>query len=168
MVLIGIATAYIVPVFPFMLLAFWLIQRFYLRTSRQIRFLDLETKSPLYTHFIESLTGIATIRGFGWEEEFERQNRVLLKASQRPFFLLATIQRWLTLVLDLVVSALAIILAVMAVELRHSINPGFLGLALINVVSIAACLSLPTIVLSSELDGSRTFAQIARIVLDFS
>jgi ATP-binding cassette subfamily C (CFTR/MRP) protein 1 len=142
MIMIGIATAYIVPVFPFLLLAFWLIQRFYLRTSRQIRFLDLETKSPLYTHFIESMVGLATIRGFGWENEFERQNRVLLNASQRPFFILATIQRWLTLVLDLVVSALAILLALMAVELRGSINPGFLGLALVNVVSISLPLPL--------------------------
>jgi ATP-binding cassette subfamily C (CFTR/MRP) protein 1 len=142
LVMIGIATAYIVPVFPFMLFAFWLIQRFYLRTSRQIRFLDLETKSPLYTHFIESLAGIATIRGFGWEDEFERQNQVLLGASQRPFFILATIQRWLTLVLDLVVSVLAIILAIIAVELRDAINPGFLGLALVNVVSIIASRTL--------------------------
>jgi len=135
MVLIGIATAYIVPVFPFMLLAFWLTQRFYLRTSRQVRFLDLETKSPLYTHFIETLAGLATIRAFGWEADFERQNRAFLQDSQRPFFILATIQRWLTLVLDLIVSALAIVLAVMAVELRDSINPGLLGLALVNVVS---------------------------------
>ena len=33
--------------FPFLILAFYLIQRFYLRTSRQLRLLDLEAKSPL-------------------------------------------------------------------------------------------------------------------------
>jgi ATP-binding cassette subfamily C (CFTR/MRP) protein 1 len=133
-VMIGIATVYITPVLPCMLVGFWLIQRFYLRTSRQIRFLDLETKAPLYTHFIESLAGLATIRGFGWEKDFQRQNLDALQASQRPFFYLATVQRWLTLVLDLVISALAIIVAILAVELRDSINPGFLGLALVNVV----------------------------------
>lgn len=140
LVLIAIATAYITPVFPLMLVAFWMIQKFYLRTSRQIRFLDLETKSPLYTHFIESLAGLATIRAFAWETDFGSQNRAFLQASQRPFFLLATIQRWLTLVLDLVISALAIIVAVLAVELRHTIDPGFLGLALVNVVSVISSL----------------------------
>lgn len=134
MVLIGIATAYITPIFPLMLVAFWTIQRFYLRTSRQIRFLDLETKAPLYTHFIETLAGLATIRAFGWEKGFERQNLVGLHTSQRPVFLLATIQKWLTLVLDLTISVVGITVAVLAVELRNSINPGYLGLALVNIV----------------------------------
>lgn len=134
MVLIGLATAYIAITFPFILATFYLVQRFYLRTSRQIRFLDLETKSPLYTHFIESLAGLATLRGFGWEDECKRQNNQYLQASQRPFFLLVTIQRWLALVLNLIVSAIAIIVAVVAVQLRGSIDPGFLGLALVNIV----------------------------------
>jgi ATP-binding cassette subfamily C (CFTR/MRP) protein 1 len=136
MILIGIATVYLTPIFPIMIIAFWIIQRFYLRTSRQVRFLDLETKAPLYTHFIETLAGLATIRGFRWEGDLQRQNLAVLQASQRPFFILMTIQRWLTLVLDLVISILAIVVAIMAVELRNSINPGFLGLALVNVVRI--------------------------------
>jgi ATP-binding cassette subfamily C (CFTR/MRP) protein 1 len=135
MVLIGLPTAYVAITFPFVLATFYFVQRFYLRTSRQIRFLDLETKSPLYTHFIESLAGLATLRAFGWEDEFKRQNSQYLQASQRPFFVLATIQRWLALVLNLIVSAIAIIVAVAAVELRGSIDPGFLGLALVNIVS---------------------------------
>ena len=135
MVIIAVSTAYIIPAFPIMLFVFYVVQRFYLRTSRQVRYLDLETKSPLYTNFIETLSGLATIRSFGWEGHFESQNRAFLQASQRPFFILMTIQRWLTLVLDLIVSALAILLAILAVELRHTINPGYLGLALVNVVS---------------------------------
>lgn len=134
MVLIGLATAYVAITFPFVLATFYFVQRFYLRTSRQIRFLDLEAKSPLYTHFIESLAGLATLRGFGWEEEFKHQNNQYLQASQRPFFLLVTIQRWLALVLNLIVSGIAIIVAVAAVQLRGSIDPGFLGLALVNIV----------------------------------
>lgn len=63
-ILIGVASAYLTPVFPLMLIAFWFIQRFYFRISRQIRILDLEIKAPLYTHFIETLAGLATIRAF--------------------------------------------------------------------------------------------------------
>ncbi|KFZ09212.1 hypothetical protein V502_08876 [Pseudogymnoascus sp. VKM F-4520 (FW-2644)] len=140
MVLIGLATAYVAITFPFVLATFYFVQRFYLRTSRQIRFLDLETKSPLYTHFIESLAGLATLRGFGWEEEFNRQNNEYLQASQRPFFLLVTIQRWLALVLNLIVSGIAIIVAVVAVQLRGSIDPGFLGLALVNIMTLGTSL----------------------------
>lgn len=38
--------------YPVILAILWCIQRFYLRTSRQLRLLDLEAKSPLYTHFL--------------------------------------------------------------------------------------------------------------------
>lgn len=36
-----------------------------------MRLLDLEAKSPLYSHFIESLSGLVTIRAFGWGENFQ-------------------------------------------------------------------------------------------------
>ncbi|MAD85040.1 MAG: hypothetical protein CL912_18935 [Deltaproteobacteria bacterium] len=59
------------------------IQKYY-RTSRQVRILDLEAKSPLYTHFIETLSGLPTIRAFGWSSSFISQNLNLLDASQSP------------------------------------------------------------------------------------
>jgi ATP-binding cassette subfamily C (CFTR/MRP) protein 1 len=46
------------------------LQKYYLRTSRQMRLLDLEAKSPLYSHFLESLTGLVEIRAFGWRDNF--------------------------------------------------------------------------------------------------
>jgi ABC-type multidrug transport system fused ATPase/permease subunit len=82
-----------------------------------MRLLDLEAKSPLYSHFIESLSGLVTIRAFGWGTNFEEQNLALLDKSQKPYYLLFCIQRWLGLVLDLMVTALAIILMVLVVKL---------------------------------------------------
>lgn len=49
------------------LVVLYYIQKFYLRKSRHLRFLDLEAKSPLYAHFVETLEGLATIRSFGWQ-----------------------------------------------------------------------------------------------------
>jgi ABC-type multidrug transport system fused ATPase/permease subunit len=41
------SSPYIAISYPFLLGLMWLVQKFYLRTSRQLRILDLETKSPL-------------------------------------------------------------------------------------------------------------------------
>lgn len=101
----------------------------------------MEAKAPLYTHFIESLSGLVTIRAFGWSEEFIQQNLVLLDASQKPYYLLFCIQRWLSLVLDLMVSVLAVILMVIVVKLRASIGPGYVGLALLNVMGFSESLA---------------------------
>jgi ATP-binding cassette subfamily C (CFTR/MRP) protein 1 len=117
------------------------IQKYYLRTSRQVRLLDLEAKSPLYTHFIESLSGLVTIRAFGWSDTFVEQNLDLLDNSQKPYYLLYCIQRWLSLVLDLMVTILAVILMVLVVKLRNSVSSGSVGLAILNVIGFSQSLA---------------------------
>jgi ABC-type multidrug transport system fused ATPase/permease subunit len=134
MVLIGVASGYAAIAFPVLLVAVYFIQKFYLRTSRQLRLLDLEAKAPLYTQFMECLAGLATIRAFGWQRALEARNRELLDQSQKPFYLLFAVQRWLTLILDLIVGAVAVLLIVLVVTLRGKMSPGFVGVALLNVI----------------------------------
>lgn len=117
------------------------IQKFYLRTSRQVRLLDLEAKSPLYTHFIESLSGLVTIRAFGWSEDFIDQSLRALDNSQQAYYLLFCIQRWLSIVLDVMVAVLAILLMVLIVELRQSVGAEYASLALLNIMSFSASLT---------------------------
>lgn len=81
-----------------------------LGTSRQMRHLDLEAKSPLYRHFTETGSGVVTIRAFGWEEAFLQENQKLLDYSQKPYYLLFCIQRWLAVVMDLFVAGIAVVL----------------------------------------------------------
>ncbi|KAI9645295.1 hypothetical protein NHQ30_006030 [Ciborinia camelliae] len=134
-VLMSLSAGYFAATIPVVGLVVWVLQKFYLRTSRQIRLLDLEAKSPLYSHFIETLSGLTTIRAFGWTEKFREQNLALLDTSQKPYYLLFCIQRWLGLVLDLLVTALAVILMILIVKLRTNISPGYVGLALLNVMT---------------------------------
>jgi ATP-binding cassette subfamily C (CFTR/MRP) protein 1 len=134
MALIAVAAPFAAISFPVVGLSVYFIQKFYLHTSRQLRFLDLEAKSPLYTQFTETLEGLATIRAFGWQSFVEEKAKALLDLSQRPFYLLFAVQRWLTLVLDLVVAAVATILIVLVVSLRGKLSAGYVGVALLNVV----------------------------------
>ncbi|AEO64844.1 uncharacterized protein THITE_35966 [Thermothielavioides terrestris NRRL 8126] len=142
MALIGVGSIYAAISFPIVLAALYLIQMVYLRTSRQLRLMDLETKAPLYTLFEESLSGLATIRAFGWQGTLEQKNHELLDRSQRPFYLLFAVQRWLTLVLDLLVAAIAVLLIVLVVELRGTVAAGGVGLALLNVIQFSQNIKL--------------------------
>jgi ATP-binding cassette, subfamily C (CFTR/MRP), member 1 len=99
-----------------------------------LRFLDLEAKSPLYTNFLETLSGPATIRAFGWTKQNLALNHRLLDLSQKPIYLLYMIQRWLTFVLDMVVAVLAVLIAAPAILQRA--NSGFAGVALTQVLLI--------------------------------
>lgn len=101
----------------------------------------LEANAPVLTHFIESLSGLVTIRSYSWTGTYTSKCIQLLDASQKPYYLLLCIQRWLVLVLDLVVAGLAVVIVGMAVGLRSHINPGFLGLALVNMMSLSHALT---------------------------
>ncbi|KAL4811793.1 P-loop containing nucleoside triphosphate hydrolase protein [Aspergillus spinulosporus] len=108
LVTIVVSSKYVGAALPVVLVVFYLIQKFYLRTARQLRLLDIEAKVPLFTRFLEVISGLVTIRAFGREDEFEHRNRVTFDLSQRPFYLLFCVQRWLNLVLDLVVAGIAV------------------------------------------------------------
>ncbi|GFF43248.1 metal resistance protein YCF1 [Aspergillus udagawae] len=139
--LIAVGSTYLAIAIPLCLGATWALQRFYLRTSRQLRLLDLELKSPLFSSISETLEGLPTIRAFGWQEKFERRNQERLDASQRPVYLLYCIQRWLNFVLDLIVAALAILLVSLATQLPSSTSGGRLGVAMLSILGFSQSLS---------------------------
>ncbi|KAL7937120.1 P-loop containing nucleoside triphosphate hydrolase protein [Trichoderma chlorosporum] len=147
------AVGYFAASLPFVIIVLLMIQRFYVRTSKQLRILEIEHKAPLYSHFLESINGLATIRAFGWTQPYSNKNLSLLDNAQKPSYLLNCIQRWLTLVLDLVVAALTVLLVVFAVVLKGKLNPSLLGVALVNMMNLG--LNLKGIILAwSQLETS--------------
>ncbi|KAH7420082.1 putative multidrug resistance protein, partial [Cadophora sp. MPI-SDFR-AT-0126] len=133
--LIATGSTYMALTCPALVLCVYFLQSFYLRTSRQMRFLDLECKSPLYTHFTETIEGLSTIRAFGWEEHFLRENIALLDKSQRPHYLMYCIQRWFNLVLLLLVGLTAVVVVALATSLTSTTTGGRLGVSLSSIVN---------------------------------
>ncbi|KAK8091117.1 multidrug resistance protein [Apiospora phragmitis] len=110
LIFITLGSSYMAICIPVLISVLYLVQKFYLRTSRQLRFLDLEAKSPLFTHFTETMEGLASIRAFKW---------------------------WLNLVLYLTVAAMATILVALALSLRATTSRGSLGVALTAILSFS-------------------------------
>ncbi|KAG9674462.1 putative ABC transporter, partial [Aureobasidium melanogenum] len=138
---ISTGASYMGITIPFVMLAIYAIQKVYLSTSRQLRLLEIEARSPIYSHFLETLEGVVTIRAFGWEEEAKKQHSRLLDTAQSPYYLLSCIQRWLKLVLDLIVAALAVLVVGLAVSQNGTTSAGLLGVALTNVLGFSQSLT---------------------------
>lgn len=132
-VLLCVVQPLITATLPFTVLVVYVIQKVYLATSRQLRFLDLEARALANASFLETLEGVATIRAFGWQRQFISDNVKKLDLSLRPAYMLMCIQRWLDLVLDLMVPGLAIGTIGLAVALKGTTTGGQIGIAL-NVV----------------------------------
>ncbi|KAJ5266884.1 hypothetical protein N7478_009692 [Penicillium angulare] len=124
---------YFAIIVPLLLLLIWLIQRYYLRTSRQMRLLEIEAKSPIYTHVNETIAGISTIKAYCWQNQFQQACDEHINYSQRTYYMLLSIQQWLTLVLDLLVALMAVFLVVITTCFHNSFSAGEIGVAL-NIV----------------------------------
>ncbi|KAF1976918.1 ABC transporter [Bimuria novae-zelandiae CBS 107.79] len=134
-ILLAVFAKYLSATLPLMVGTVFFVQRFYLRTSRQVRLLDIEAKAPVYLHFLETTNGANTIRAFGWQRTFRQKLHDLLNRSQRPVYLLYCIQQWLTLALDIIVAILAVILVTILVVWRDSFDPGAVGVSLVTIMT---------------------------------
>ncbi|KAI0041202.1 ABC transporter [Auriscalpium vulgare] len=111
---------------------------FYRASARElkVRRLDAILRSSLYSHFSESLSGLATIRAYGEEERFYKDNRDRVDIENRAYWLTVTNQRWLGIRLDFLGSILTLVVAMLTVGTRFSISPAKSGVTLSYILSI--------------------------------
>lgn len=124
------STRYAAIILPIIIGVLFLIQSFYLRTSRQIRCLELEAKTPLYEKISETMTGLEHIRCFGWAPQTLKDGLSLMDAAQRPYYYLLSLQRWLGLVLDTTTTAVGTVVVVIALMSPQGTSNYSLGLSL--------------------------------------
>ena len=62
------------------------LQRFYVRTSRQLKRLESVTRSPIYNHFSETLSGVSVIRAFSHQNQFIEQSETRVDDNQRCYY----------------------------------------------------------------------------------
>ncbi|KAK8141736.1 hypothetical protein G3M48_009985 [Beauveria asiatica] len=127
---------------PAIVVAIYLIQGFYLRTSRQMRHIDLEEKAPLYTYFCETADGILYIQAFGWRTRNMEKGYRLLDNSQQPYYLMQCIQQWLGLVLGLLTAVIALVLVSIVVWAGKGTTGSAVGLSFLSVLSFQRTLVL--------------------------
>jgi len=83
-----------IPLVP-LLIIYYFVQLLYRNTSRELKRLDSISRSPLYAHFGETMTGLPTIRAYREQYRFTKRNDGLIDSNMRPYFLQIMAQRWL-------------------------------------------------------------------------
>lgn len=142
-ILVATASVYALYMAPVLFVVVYIVQRVYLRTSKQLRLLELDAKGVLHTNIAESSGGLGTIRAHDWTEPVTRKFLVNLDKSQKPVYLLSAVERWLQLVMNLVVAGLVtVVLGVcVALKSKNAIAAGSVGVAFLNVVTLGETLT---------------------------
>lgn len=107
-------------------------QRYYLRTSRELKRLDSVSKSPIFAQFQETLDGIATVRAFDATKRFNYTNRGYIDTNNRAYFPSISANRWLAVRLEFLGSLVIFAASGLSVLALPSgrISAGVIGLAL--------------------------------------
>lgn len=107
-----------------------------LSLANQKTFVDALLRSSLYSHFSESLSGLATIRAYGEQDRFLKDNQKRVDIENRAYWLTVTNQRWLGIRLDFLGIVLTFVVAILTVGTRFSISPSQTGVTLSYIISI--------------------------------
>ncbi|XP_034237463.1 multidrug resistance-associated protein 1-like [Thrips palmi] len=121
---------------------YFLVQRFYVSTSRQLKRLDAVSRSPIFSHFSETLTGSSSIRAYGVVDRFIEEAEQRIDTNQKCYFPVAIATRWLAVRLETVGNSVIFFAALFAVLSRGSgIAPGTVGLSLSYALQITMVLN---------------------------
>ncbi|CAI5974351.1 unnamed protein product [Closterium sp. NIES-64] len=133
-------TAVLVPWFllalPPLLVIFALLQRRYLRVSRELKRIDGLSRSPIYAHFAQSLQGVVSVRAYGAAPAFLQHFIALIDANHRAYIQFVHAGRWLGIRLDLCASALVTLVAILVVVLHGSLPAGYAGVILVQSLQL--------------------------------
>ncbi|XP_020713183.1 multidrug resistance-associated protein 1 isoform X11 [Ceratitis capitata] len=139
-VVISMSTPIFLAVIVPIALLYYFAQRFYVATSRQLMRLESVSRSPIYTHFSETITGVTTIRAYTVQDRFidESDNRVDKNQVCKYPSLIAN--RWLAVRLEMVGNLIILFAALFAV-LGGQSNPGLVGLSVSYALQVTQTLN---------------------------
>ena len=114
---------------------YFFIGQFYIRSSRDLKRLESVQRSPLYQHFGETLSGITTIRAYGDEARFVRENISRVNTHNRPYIYMWATNRWLAFRVDVTGALVAFFAGAFVIMNVGNIDAGAAGLSLTYAVT---------------------------------
>ena len=144
LVIISVSTpAFVALIIPLALTYYW-IQRYYLRTSRELKRLDSVSRSPIYAHFQETLGGVSTIRAYRQQHRFELENEWRVDSNLKAYFPAVSANRWLAIRLEFIGAVVILAAAgfsIISVANKSGLSPGLVGLAMSYALQITTALN---------------------------
>ncbi|KAF9399283.1 Canalicular multispecific organic anion transporter 1, partial [Podila epigama] len=131
LILIAYSTpAFLIMVPPLAILYFF-IQDYFIKCSASLKRLYSVSKSPLYQHFSESLSGVSTIRVVrGLREQFLAQNQYQTDSVANRSYVYNLANRWLQVRIELLGGTIVFLSAALSVLNAGELDPNLVAIAL--------------------------------------
>lgn len=139
-VLICVTFWYMIFLLPPMVYVFIVLQRRYLRTSREIKRWEAVSRSPIYSDFSATLDGLITLRAYRLQRFASRRFQRSVDGNGRAWFSFLMCSRWLGFRLDLLSNVFLVFAAYLSAILGDRVNLGLVGFALVYSINLAGVL----------------------------
>ncbi|KAM6898542.1 ATP-binding cassette sub-family C member 3 [Lycodopsis pacificus] len=117
------------------------VQRFYVATSRQLKRLESVSRSPIYSHFSETVTGSSVVRAYGRHSAFVVMSDMKVDENQKSYYPGIVSNRWLGVRIEFIGNCMVLFAAVFAVTGKESLNPGLVGLSVSYALQVTMSLN---------------------------
>ncbi|VEU22972.1 DEKNAAC104181 [Brettanomyces naardenensis] len=118
-------------------------QKYYLASSRELRRLDSVSRSPIFAHFEETLTGVATIRAYNQIKRFIFLNQYKMDTNMSAYHPSVSANRWLAVRLEFLGSMIILSASgLLIITLRSGhVTPGLVGLSVSYALQVTQSLN---------------------------
>ncbi|KAH9043928.1 ATP-binding cassette transporter [Lactarius pseudohatsudake] len=110
-------------------LLYWNVSKLYSQTSRDMRRLDSVTRSPLYSIYGETISGVTIIRAFGASSKFLRDMLKCVDTNTNPYYWMWGVNRWLSIRFNLLSAVIVGLVAFVSI-LTPTIDAALAGFLL--------------------------------------
>ncbi|XP_033988992.1 canalicular multispecific organic anion transporter 2 isoform X2 [Trematomus bernacchii] len=117
------------------------VQRFYVATSRQLKRLESVSRSPIYSHFSETVTGTSVIRAYGRHSAFVLMSDMKVDENQKCYYPGIVSNRWLGVRIEFIGNCIVLFAALFAVIGKENLNPGLVGLSVSYALQVTMSLN---------------------------
>jgi len=151
-------------ILPFFMLCAWFyvtLAQMYRKTARELQRIVSTTRSPIFAHFSECLTGVITIRAFGDVPRQLQRNLDLVYENVKCSFYGHILIRWMAVRMELIAAVLLFSDIMLFIALKDHIPPALVGLILIQTHTANKVFS---IILRNLTDCERGMTHVERII----
>ena len=120
---------FLIPLVP-ILIIYAFLQIYFTRTRRQVKRLESIAKSPIFSHFTETIQGATTIRAFNQKQRFYRENEARVTSHLHCNYISDMSNRWLSIRVEFLGNFIVFFAATFAFYLRDQLSAGVIALSI--------------------------------------
>lgn len=151
---------------PFLLFLFVFIADHYQSSGREVKRLEAVQRSFVYNNLSEVLGGLDTIRAYHSQERFLVKSDFLINKMNEASYMVAALQRWVGVSLDLVAVIFALIITLLCVTRQFKISPSSSGVLLTYVLQLPGLLNTVLRALTQTENGMNSAERLVTYALD--